>query len=70
MKPKNRKARCKNVLVIFNNEIVKLPLLRETTFPPVGDFDENPATYAVVKYKTIVGGEVMFPIESVIFLKD
>ena len=70
MKIKTRKGRCKNVMVILNNTIHTLPLIREVTFPHLLDLEPYPTTYAVVKYKTIVAGEIMFPIDCVVFLKD
>ena len=70
MKPKTRKARCKNVMVILMNTVHTLPLIREVTYPAAGDFDNGPTTYAVVKYKTIVSSEVFVPIDCVVFLKD
>ena len=68
MNIKTRKARCKNVMVILNNTIHTLPLLKEITYPPIGDFADGPVTYAVVKYKTI--DEVFIPLDCVVFLKD
>ena len=57
-------------MVILNNTIQTLPLLREVTYPPVGELSDGPVTYAVVTFKTIVSNEVFVPIDCVVFLKD
>ena len=71
MKIKKRKARCKKVLAILNNKIGIYDLVREDIYPPRGDFDINPAHFAILR---VIGAgsynEVLVSIDTVMFLKD
>ena len=62
-----RKARCKQVLVILDNKLETVQLLREETFPPVGDLEDEQLTYAVVKYRKLL---VHVPINCVVFMPN
>lgn len=60
-----RRARCRQVLVILNNRIEMVDLIREQIHPAVGDFAEGPLEFAVVRWH---GLEVLVPLECVMFL--
>lgn len=66
---KVRHTRCKRVLVIFNNQVEIVDLLREETHfpPPHQDFDYEPVELAVVRF---IGVEVYVPRGSVVFLLE
>lgn len=70
MKSTTRKARCREVMIILNNVVCTVPLLREVTYPAVTELESGVTTYAVVEYKTIVSSEVFVPIDCVVFLKN
>ncbi len=66
-----KKARCKQVQAILSNKLETFDLLREETYPCLGDFPDNPQTYAIVRVKGAGSfDEVLVPIHCVIFLKD
>lgn len=74
MKVTKRKPRCKRVLAIIRNKIEEFELLREDTYPPMGDFQEYPQTVAVLRYPSEephrkFAPEIIVSIECVIFLK-
>lgn len=64
-KARTRRPRSKQVLVILNNRIEIVELIREETHPPVGDLADDPLNLAVVRW---LGLEVLVPLECVIFL--
>lgn len=57
----------KHVLVILNNRLETVRLLRQKIYPQIADFDGEPAKYAVVLW---YGVEVHVPLECVVFLND
>jgi hypothetical protein len=61
------RPRCKHVLVILQNRLEIVDLLREETFPPLpSDFpDDGSLEYAVVNYHNLV---VHVPLDCVVFL--
>jgi hypothetical protein len=61
---KARKAQCKHVVVILNNNWEIVPMLREKVYPPFGDFATDPLKVAVVSY---LRREVEVPLGSVVF---
>ena len=71
-KVKTLKPRCKRVLVILNNKLETVKLVREEIYPPAGDFDTNEHHMAVVDYNigNIHSVEVYVSIDMVVFLKD
>jgi len=65
-----KKARCKQVLAILSNKLETFKLLREESYPLIGDFSA-PQTYAIVQVKGAGSfDEVLIPVECVVFLKD
>ncbi len=64
-KATTRRARCKQVLMILNNRIEVVELIREEVHPPVGDLAEGPLEVAVVRWH---GFEVFVPLGCVMFL--
>jgi hypothetical protein len=65
-KPRIRRARCRNVLAILNNRIETVDLLREEEYDPVGDFQEGPIQFAVVRFRDL---DVHVSLDTVVFLK-
>ena len=65
-KAKVQRARCKEVLVIFNNRLETVKLIREEIHPPAGDFADGPLELAVVRWH---GLEVFVALECVMFLR-
>jgi hypothetical protein len=66
MKTRIRRARCKHVMAVLNNQLQTVELLREEVHPPVADFPEDPMEIAVVRWR---GWEVCVPLQSVVFLQ-
>lgn len=66
MKVKTRKPRCKKVLVILDNKVQTLDLIKEKVYPVMGDFDVSPAEFAIVRHEN---GPVHVALTSVVFLK-
>ena len=64
-KVRMRRARCKQVLVILNNRMETVELIREEIHPPVGDLAVEPLEIAVFRWH---GLEVRVALECVIFL--
>ena len=62
-----RRARCKRVQVVLNNQLETVDFIREEIHPPVGDFDAGPVELAVVRVKDFAF-EVYVPLETVVFL--
>jgi hypothetical protein len=60
-----RRARCKRVLVVLNNKLETVDLLREEVYPPQSDFEEGPLQVAVVRWNDL---EVYVALQSVVFL--
>jgi len=66
--------RCRHVLVILDNKLEIVELIREDTFPVpggAGDFADGPMTFAVMRFKSSRfpdGIEVQVPLECVVFL--
>jgi len=74
MKVTRRKPRCKRVLAIIRNKIEEFELLREDTYPPMGDFPEGDVTYAILRYPSDIphrknAPEILVAMECVIFLQ-
>ena len=63
-----RKPRCKQVLVVLNNKLETLDLVREEVYPPQSDFDDENLELAVVRYHN--GWEVYVALECVVFLHN
>lgn len=62
-----RRARCKRVLVILNNRLETVRLIREQVLPPIGDFDDGPTEFAIVDW---MGLEVYIPLGCTVFLSQ
>ena len=64
---KKKQPRCKQVLVVLDNRLEVVELLREEMYPPPpSDFpDDGLSEFAVVRYQNLV---VHMPIECVVFL--
>jgi hypothetical protein len=62
-----RRARCKRVQVVLNNQLETVDFIREEIHPPVGDFDAGPLELAVVRVRDFAF-EVYVPLETVVFL--
>lgn len=63
-----RKPRCKQVLVVLNNKLETLELVREEVYPPQSDLDDGNLELAVVRYHN--GWEVYVALECVVFLHN
>lgn len=64
-KVRTRRARCKQVLVILNNRIEIVDLIREEIHPAVGELAAEPLELAVFRWH---GLEVRVALECVMFL--
>lgn len=64
-KARTRRARCNQVLVILNNRLETVKLIREEIHPPVGDLAEGPLELAVMSWH---GLEIRVALECVVFL--
>ena len=62
-----RPPRCKHVLVVLNNRLETLRLVREEIYPPIGDFDHGSSQVAVVEW---CGLEVHVALDCVVFLRN
>ena len=57
-------------MAVLNNKLETLPLLREESYPTIGDFGEGPAEIAVCRLKGAGSfDEVLIPLSCVVFLK-
>ena len=64
-KTRTRRARCNHVLVILNNRLETVKLIREEIHPPIGDLAVGPLELAVMRWH---GLEIRVPLECVVFL--
>jgi hypothetical protein len=64
-KVRKRRARCKQVLVILNNRIETVDLIREEIHPSIGDLGAESLELAVLRWH---GLEVRVALECVMFL--
>ncbi|MGH7967215.1 MAG: hypothetical protein ACREIC_00660 [Limisphaerales bacterium] len=64
-KIRTRRARCNQVLVILNNRLETVKLIREEIHPPIGDLAVGPLELAVMSWH---GLEIRVALECVVFL--
>jgi hypothetical protein len=66
-KARTRRARCNQVLVILNNRLETVKLIREEVHPLVGDLAAGPLELAVMKWH---GLEMFVSLDCVVFLSN